>query len=79
MAVKKKFVDIILEMKKGCLIKVYGKVKKFPINPKWTQFPRYYLDIASIVVTKKASENKNADDERIPKWKKRAFRKIRNM
>lgn len=82
LAEKKKFVDLVIGLKKGCRVKIYGKVRKFVVNPKRSRFPHYFLDVAEIVVTKEAVKghnNNKADSDKLPKWKRRAMRKIRNM
>ncbi|NOY74842.1 MAG: hypothetical protein GXP32_03505 [Kiritimatiellaeota bacterium] len=78
---KKSFSDLILSMKKRSSVKIYGKVKKFPISPGWSRFPHYYLVVADIQVTKEPTKEDegDSDDNKLPKWKRRALRKIRNM
>ena len=78
-AAKKDFTDLIISMKKHSAVKIYGKVKKFPINPRRTRFPHYYLEVADIQITKEPTKNNDDSKEKLPKWKRRAMRKIRNM
>jgi len=44
--------SLIIAIKRGSTVKVYGKVKKFKYKPKRTIFPPYYLELINIEVTK---------------------------
>ena len=82
LAQKKKFSELVIGLKKGSTVKIYGKVRKFAVRPKRSRFPLYFLDVADVVVTKepvKGEENDKDDSKKLPKWKRRAMRKIRNM
>ena len=80
-AKKKTFSELILSMKKLSIVKIFGKVKKFPVSPGRSRFPHYYLEVADIQITKEPSkdDNNNSNNDKLPKWKRRALRKIRNM
>lgn len=43
--------DAIMALKRGCTVKIYGKVKKFKYKPELTTLPPYYLELAHIEVT----------------------------
>ena len=70
---KKKLDDVIMAIKKGSTVKVYGKVKKFKYKPERSMMPPYYLELANIEVTeepaKKLQEDKAGDFRK--KWKDR--------
>jgi hypothetical protein len=78
---KKSFSDIIMSLKKRSIVKIYGRVKIFIVSPARTRFPHYYMEVADIQIIKEPSKNDNDDsrDDKLPKWKRRALRKIRNM
>ena len=81
-AAKKSFSELVIGLKKHSTVKIYGKVKKFPVAPRRTRLPRYYLEVADIQITKepaKDDEHKGDSDKKLPRWKRRAMRKIRNM
>jgi hypothetical protein len=79
-AQKKKFSDLIIAMKKGSMMKIYGKVRKFAVSPKHSRAPHYFLEVADIIVTKEPVKGENNDNsDKLPRWKRRAMRKIRNM
>jgi hypothetical protein len=41
---------LVMALKSGSSVKVYGKVRKFTIAPGRTMLPRYYLDLVQIEV-----------------------------
>lgn len=64
----------IIALKRGCTVKVYGKVKKFKYKPEFTMMPPYYLELTEIEVTKEPEKElpENADDKlnKFRQWRK---------
>jgi hypothetical protein len=66
---------MIMAIKRGSTVKVYGKIKKFKYKPRVTMLPPYYLELANIEVIKEPEKELSADNkDKInfrKKWKNR--------
>lgn len=59
--------DVVIAIKKGSTVKVYGKVRKFKYQAKHTMLPLYYLEMVHIEVVKEPEkEPEEGNDRRNP-------------
>ncbi len=63
--------DVIPKLKSGSKIALYGRVKKFKKDPKYKDFPLYYLDLEHIEVLIENNNKKDNSDSNNNKRKKR--------
>jgi hypothetical protein len=62
---------LVLALKAGMVVKVYGKIRKFNAPPERAMLPRYYLDLAHLEVVASGGEaekevDKGGDDSGLP-------------
>lgn len=55
--------DKIIALKRGCTVKIYGKIKKFKYKPELTMLPPYYLELVEFEVTKEPEKEMPAEGD----------------
>jgi len=53
---------LIMALKSGAKVKVYGKVRKFKVPPNAKMLPRYYLDLAHIDILEQSDSKDGGGD-----------------